>query len=70
MLKIFRFFLSVILFIPKLILDSIFGFFKLILLLVIVVTAVFYAGNYSIKSFFSGTHGEAGKEISSKKEGH
>lgn len=50
---IFKFILNVILFVPRLILDSITSLFKLLLLLVIIVGAVLYLGKYSVKSFFS-----------------
>jgi hypothetical protein len=58
MSKVVKFLLSIILFIPKLILDSVASLFKLIILLVIIVAAVFYLGNYSVKSFFSPAHKE------------
>jgi hypothetical protein len=55
MSKILKFILDIILFIPRLIMDSIASLFKLIILLVIIVAAVLYFGKYSIKSFFSPT---------------
>ena len=53
MSKIFKFILDIILFIPRLILDSIVNFFKWIILLLIIVGAVLYLGKHSISSFFS-----------------
>lgn len=55
MTKIVKFIMYIILFIPRLILDSIASVFKLIILLVIIVGAILYFGNYSIKSFFTPT---------------
>lgn len=53
MYKIFKFFLSIIFFIPKIILDSIFSVFKLMILMVVILVALYYGGNYYVKNFFS-----------------
>lgn len=55
MSKILKFILDIILFIPRLILDSVTNIFKLLILLLIIVGVVLYLGKYSINSFFSST---------------
>lgn len=51
--KIFTFILNVILFIPRLIISTIMSFFKLILLLVIVLVGIVYYTTGSIEPIFN-----------------
>ena len=67
-MPIIKFFLNVILFIPRLILSSIAAFFKVILLIAVIMAILFFWGQDYIKGFFAPSNKETKHSVITQKD--